>query len=84
MSALRYQSVGPGCSVSPQNLYRRRTYFLASQLDMGTAEVVRAHTAQDTPCGIGRSQPPQDRSVLSPKSRHVLCKFAENFGPKRG
>ena len=51
---------------------------------MGTAEVVRTHTAQDTPCGIGRSQPPQDRSVLSPKARHFLCKFAENFGPKRG
>ena len=25
---------------------------------MGTAEVVRTHAAQDTHCGIGRSQPP--------------------------
>ena len=44
-------------------------------LDMGTAEVVRAHTAQDTPCGIGRSLFPQDRSILPPKSSHILLKL---------
>ena len=33
---------------------------------MGTAEVMRTHTAQDNPCGIGRSQPPQNHSFLSP------------------
>ena len=40
---------------------------------MGTAEVVRTHTAQDTSCGIGRSQPPQDRSVLSPPNHVIFC-----------
>ena len=53
-------------------------------VDMGTAEVVRTHTAQDTPCGIDRSQPPQDRSVLSPKSHNFLLIFAEKFVPQRG
>ena len=48
-------------------------------LDMGTAEVVRTHTAQDNPCGIGRSQPPQNRSLLSPKLRHFLLKFRVHF-----
>ena len=44
-------------------------------LDMGTAEVMRTHTAQDTHCGIGRRQPPQDRSILYPKLGHFLFKF---------
>ena len=44
-------------------------------VDMGTAEVVRAQTAQDTLCGIHRSTLPQDRSILSPKLRHFLLQF---------
>ena len=56
-------------------IFQNAISLVLSVLDMGTAEVVRTHTAQDNPCGISRSQPPQDRSFLSPKLGHFLPPF---------
>ena len=41
-----------------KDIFRELAMRAGRELDMGTAEVVRTHTAQDTHCGIGRSQPP--------------------------
>ena len=58
-----------------KDIFRELAMRAGRELDMGTAEVVRTHTAQDTHCGIGRSQPSQDRSILYPKLHHFLLQF---------
>ena len=44
---------------------------------MGTAEVVRTHTAQDTQstAGSAAASPSQDRSILYPKLCHFLLQL---------
>ena len=44
-------------------------------LDMGTAEVVRTHAAQDTLCGFHRSQPGAGPQHPGPQITHFLLKF---------
>ena len=46
--------------------YENKVYILKG-IDLGTAEVVRTHTAQDNPCGIGRSQPPAEPQLPVPQ-----------------